>query len=196
VLLETPSGYLPAEVPNGVLLEQALEACSRRHGLPVAEVLTRLEARDPGMHSSFRYGLAKELSLYLAGLGSAFHEVYIYGSSISESSGPASDIDVIVVVERRRDEILNLLKRLDFSLTDHYRRLVGLKRDPVSLLDVHVIDRTEQAERSGYGAVIDGLHTRPICLWRSDPATTGALRKESPRRSSNIRELAPVPTER
>jgi len=192
----TPSGYIPAEVPNGILFEQALEACSHRYSLSVEAVLRRLEEEDRGMHSTFRYGLAKGLSCYLASLGSVFHEVYVYGSSIGESSNPASDIDVIVVVEKRRYEIVNLLKRLDLSLTSHYRRLIGLKGAPTSLLDVHVIEEGEQAERSGYGAVVNGLHTRPICLWRFDPATTGVFRKESPRRSSDTRSSAPVSTER
>jgi len=192
----TPSGMIPAEVPNGPLFEQALEVCSHRHGFPVEAVLQRLEEGDCGMHSTFRYGLAKALSCYLASLGSVFHEVYVYGSSIGESSNPASDIDVIVVVERRRDEIESLLKRLDLSLTSHYRRLIGLKQAPASLLDVHVMERSEQAERSGYGAVIDGLHNRAICLWRSDPAIAGAFRKGSPQRSSNARSSARMSTER
>jgi len=178
---------IPAEVPNGPLFEEALEVCSHRHGLSVEAVLQGLEEGDRGMHSTFRYGLAKALSCYLAGLGSIFQEVYVYGSSIGECSNPASDIDVIVVVERRRDEIVSLLKRLDLSLTSHYRHLVGLRGAPASLLDVHVIERSKQAERSGCGAVIDGLHTRAICLWRSDPAIEGAFRKESPQRSSNSR---------
>ena len=182
MLSRLPSGLLPAEVPNGMLFEQALEACSHRHGLSAAEVLRLLEEGNRQMHSTFRYGLAKGLSSYLASLGSIFLEVYVYGSSIKEAANPASDIDVIVVVERRRDEIMNLLKRLDLSLTAHYRRLVGLERDPISLLDIHVIDRKEQAEQSGYGAVIHGMHTRPICLWRSDPSNLGAHRKAGPQR--------------
>ena len=192
----TPSGFLPAEMPTALLLEQALEACARRYGLPAENILRRLENGDREMHSAFRYGLAKGLSAYLASLGSVFREVYVYGSAIGESSNPASDIDVIVVVERRRDEIANLLKRLDLSLTSHYRCLLGLKRDPVSLLDIQVVDRIEQAERSGYGAVVDGLHTCPICLWRSDPATTGAARKESPRRSLHVQKSGSISTER
>lgn len=186
MLSETPSGLIPAEVPNADLFEQALELCSHRYGLSAEEVLRRLDEGDRQIHSTFRYGLAKGLSSYLASLGSIFGEVYVYGSSIKESANPTSDIDVIVVVENRRDEIANLLKRVDLSLTAHYRQLIGLKKDPVSLLDIHVIDRIEQVERSGFGAVIDGLHTRPICLWRSDPATTGASRKGSPRRSMHV----------
>ena len=192
----TPSGLVASEMPNGILLEQALEVCSHRYGLSAEAVLLRLEEGDREMHSTFRYGLAKGLSAYLASLGSVFQEVYVYGSSIGESSTPASDIDVIVVVEKRRDEIINLLKRLDFSLTCHYRRLVGLKKTPASLLDIHVIERKEQAERCGYGAVIDGLHTRPICLWRSDPAIAGASHKGIPPRSSAVRSPVPVSTER
>jgi predicted nucleotidyltransferase len=183
-------------MPNGVLLEKALEFCSVRHGLAVETILRRLEEGDREMHSSLRYGLAKELSCYLACLGSVFHAVYVYGSSISESSNPASDIDVIVVVERRRDEIASVLRRLDLALTAQFRRLVGLVSEPVSLLDIHVIDKKEQAERSGYGAVLDGLHTRPICLWRSDPAVTGALRTEGPRRSFKSRTVPTASTVR
>jgi len=192
----TPSGLATAEVPNGILFEQALECCSHRYGLSTEAVLLQLEEGDCEMHSTFRYGLAKGLSRYLASLGSVFREVYVYGSSIGESANPASDIDVIVVVERRRDEIANLLKRLNLSLTCHYRRLVGLQRGPTSLLDIHVIEKKEQAERSGYGAVIDGLHSRPICLWRSDPAIAGVSHKGIPPRSSTARSPVPVSTER
>ncbi|MCK5826910.1 nucleotidyltransferase domain-containing protein [Candidatus Bipolaricaulota bacterium] len=179
----TPSGLAPSEMPNGILFEEALEACAHRTGLSAEAVLLQLEAGDRQMHSTFRYALAKGLSGYLASLGSVFHEVYVHGSAIGESANPTSDIDVIVVVERRRDEIANLLKRLDYSLTCNYRRLVGLKHSPSSLLDIQIVERNEQAERSGYGAVLDGLHTRPICLWRSDPANLGAFRKEGPQRS-------------
>ena len=190
----TLSEFVPAEVPTETLFEQAIEGCSHSFGLSAAAVLQRLEEGDRRMHSTFRYGVAKGLSSYLASLGSTFHEVYVYGSSIKEGANPASDIDIIVVVERRRDEIKHLLKRLDLSITAHYRRLLGLDPGPVSLLDVQVVDRKEQAERSGYGAVLEGLHTRPICLWRSNPANLGAFRKEGPQRSLNTPSSTTVAT--
>ncbi|MBU1049237.1 nucleotidyltransferase domain-containing protein [Candidatus Bipolaricaulota bacterium] len=179
----TQSGFVAAEVANETLFEQAIAICCHRHGLAADVILRRLEDGDCVMHSTFRYGIAKGLSLYLAHLGCGFHEVYVYGSSVNETSNSCSDIDVIVVVEQRRDEIEYLLKRLDLSITAHYRCLLGLKQYPTSLLDVHVVDKQQQAERSGFGAVLDGLHTRPICLWRSDPAYLGAFRKEGPQRS-------------
>jgi predicted nucleotidyltransferase len=186
----TQSGFVSSEVPTEKLFEQAIGACCHRFSLTADVILHRLEDGDRVMHSTFRYGIAKGLSLYLATLGCSFHEVYVYGSSVNESSNMCSDIDVIVVVERRRDEIEYLLKRLDLSITSYYRRLLGLSCHPVSLLDIQVIDRKQQAERSGYGAVLSGLHTRPICLWRSHPATLGVFRKESPQRS--LHAYAPI----
>jgi len=179
----TPSVFVTAEVSNEALFREAIDACSHRFGLPADAILHRLDNGDRVMHSTFRYGIAKSLSSYLASLGCGFCEVYVYGSAVNESSNTCSDIDVIVVVERRRDEIEYLLRRLDLSITSHYRQLLGLGQQPASLLDIQVIDRSEQVERSGYGAVLGGLHTRPICLWRSNPANLGAFRKESPQRS-------------
>ena len=94
-------------------------------------------------------------------------EMHVYGSSIGQTANPASDIDVLLVVEHERDEIIRFLKWLDLSLTTCYRQLVGLKREPKSLLDIHLINRNEQTERVGPGALLSGLHTRPICLMRS-----------------------------
>lgn len=177
---EAPGGFACAEVPNQSLFWESLGLCARRSGLPVDRVLHLLDEGDREMHSSFRYGLAKGLSRYLAGLGTGFREIYVYGSSIGESANPASDIDVIIIVEKKRDEVMNLLKSLDLSLTSHYRRLVGLEKTPASLLDIHVIERNKQDERTGPGAMFDGLHTRPICLWRSNPGSKGASLTGSP----------------
>jgi len=173
MVTEAPSGLICAEVPNGNLFKDALNACACLYGCTPEDVLHRLERGDCELHSSFRYGLAKGLSSYLGNLGTGFREIYVYGSSIGESANLASDIDVIIVVEKRRDEVVNLLKKLDVSLTSHYRRLVGVTRTPVSLLDIHVIERNSQEECMGPGAMFDGLHTRPICLWRSNPGSKG-----------------------
>lgn len=175
MISEAPSGLVCAEVPNGDLFEAALDGCARLYGCSAEDALQRLEEGDRELHSSFRYSLAKGLSSYLGSLGSGFREVYVYGSSIGERANLASDIDVILVVEKRRDEMMCLLKKLDVSLTSHYRRLVGVTGKPISLLDIHVIERNAQDECTGPGAMFDGLHTRPICLWRSDPGSKGGF---------------------
>ena len=183
MLREAPSGFITADLSIGVLFEQAIAACSKRHVCPPDEVLHRLETGDRRIHSTFRYGVAKGLSAHLESLGPVFHGVYVYGSAIGDDSGPASDIDLIVVVATRCEQLTWFLKRLDLCLATAYRGLVRGGKEPASLLDIRIINLQEQDERTGAGPVLGGLHTRPICLWRSDPAITGALRKEGPRRS-------------
>jgi len=163
---------MPTEIPDELLFLEAVESCARAHGSTVDEALRRLEEGNRESHSSFRYGLAKGLSSYLGSIGCTFREIYVYGSTMDGHANPASDIDVIVVVDKRRDELNRLLNLLDVSLTTCYRQLVGLGQNPRSLLDIQVVERCEASERSGRGAVLAGLNTRPICLWRSPPERT------------------------
>jgi len=183
MLPEAPSGLIPSEIEAERVFDCALTQCARG---PITRggILQRLQDGDPELHSRFRYALAKELSAYLGQLNAGFQGVYLYGSAMGESASRYSDIDVIVVVTARNDRTAALLALLDLSLVSQYRDLVGTRTLPQSLLDVRVIDETELAERDGYGAVLDGLFTRPVCLWRSTPRSTGALHTEGPRQSS------------
>jgi len=176
---------MPTELPDESLFASALEFCARVRGCTVDEALRRLEEGSREFHSTFRYGLAKGLSSYLGSLGDAFREVYVYGSTMDGGANPASDIDVIVVVGKRRDEVNRLLLLLDVSMTACYRQLLRLKKDPRSLLDVQIVEGHEASERSGRGAVLAGLNTRPICLWRFPPErTSGTPSGGSPRPST------------
>lgn len=183
MLPEAPSGLIPSEIETERVFDRVLEQCARS---PVTKdgVLRRLRDGDPEMHSQFRYVLAKELSAYLGQLDAGFQSVYLYGSAMGEAASRYSDIDVIVVVKAISDQTACLLARLDLSLVSQYRDLVGTRTLPQSLLDVRVIDGADLVERDGYGAVIEGLFTRPVCLWRSAPRSTGALLTEGPRQSS------------
>jgi len=160
---------MPTEFPDESLFLGALESSARTDGSTVDEVLRRLEEGNRESHSSFRYGLAKGVSRYLGSLGCAFREIYVYGSTMDGHANPASDIDVIVVVDKRRDEVNRLLELLDVSLATCYRQLVGLGQNPRSLLDVQIVEECDATERSGRDAVLAGFNTRPICLWRSPP---------------------------
>ena len=169
---DTPSGLVPVDLPSAVF-EQAFDVCSKAHGHSAEEVLHRLDTGDRELHSTFRYGVAKGLAEYLKSLGSVFRGVYVHGSAIGQRSSPASDIDLIVLVGRRRDELSRFLGQLDLAIVTSYRRLVRSAGGVTNLLDIQIVDEREQEEQSGYGAVIHGVHTRPICLWRSHPATHG-----------------------
>jgi hypothetical protein len=129
-------------------------------------MVARLRRGDPEAHSAFRYALAKEVGLYLGGLGACFRALYVYGRSMGDAASPCSDIDILAVVERRRDEVVRLLLRIDLALAACYRELLRGAPAPASLLDVHVADVEEERERRGYGALLTGLGTCPVCLWR------------------------------
>ena len=184
MLPQPPSGLLLCELSAGALLEGALAHCSRRHGIPSASVLGRLRNGDPELHSALRYALAKGLSDHVAQLGCAFRGVYVYGSALGYEATPCSDIDMIFVVSRARDEVARLLLGLDLALATSYRPLLGLRRHPTSLLDVRVVDATQEAERSGPGALLGGLFTRPVCLWRSTSDAGKSLPQDEPSQSS------------
>jgi hypothetical protein len=167
--VETPSGLLPSEAPAVALIERAIDRCARRRGEFSESTLERLRRGDPETHSSFRYALAKGLGEYLGGLGASFRALYVYGSAMGNAASPCSDIDLLIVVERRRDEVARLLLRIDLALATCYRELLQGAPAPASLLDVHVMDASEERERRGYGALLTGLGTCPVCLWRSSP---------------------------
>lgn len=173
-MTDAPGGCVSATIADASL-RQGLKLCARCNGLTARGVLRKLRDGDAGMHSSFRYGLAKGLSTQIGVLGSGFRGIYVYGSAIGNAANPVSDIDVLVVVKRRRDEILRLLALIDASLTSRYRRMVGLKGIPSSLLDVHVLEERCPEERTGHGAVLQGANARPICLWRSPPEATSGI---------------------
>lgn len=179
-----PSGLLPSEVPAMDLLEKAVLRCALRGKEAPDRALEKLRCGDPDAHSTFRYELARLLSQYLCGLGVSFRAVYVYGSAMRGHSTRCSDLDLLVVVSRRRDEIDRLLLRLDLALATAYRRLLEGEAAPSSLLDIRLIDIQEEEERQGYGAILSGLETCPVCLWRFDPEVrTGTPREGSPRRS-------------
>jgi len=182
MLPDAPSGLIPSEIEAERVFDRVLEQCARSP-LTREDVLRQLKDGEAEVHSRLRYALAKELSAYLGQLNAGFHGVYLYGSAMGDAASRYSDIDVIVVVEVRNDQTAALLARLDLSLVSQYRDLVGTQSLPQSLFDIRVIDEQDLAERDGYGAVVHGLYTCPVCLWRSTATSAGALRRESPRQS-------------
>ncbi len=185
MLVEAPSGFVPTDLPTGSILHAAVTSVARCNEVTPQAVLARLEAGDKAIHSSFRYWLAKHVATYLGALDVVFRAFYVYGSAIGFEANPASDIDVIVVVDRACDEVKNLIRQVDLALTTAYRRLLGFSQDPKSLLDIGMVERTRQAElRTDRDGVCCGLHTRPICLWRSDPGSNGGSLAGSPRQSN------------
>lgn len=184
-MTETPSGLQPVEASAKELFSQALEHCSRRTGKHPESVLEQLRSRDPEMHGRFRYALAKSLGEYLGGLGVAFRAVYVYGSAMSETSSPCSDIDIILDLEHDTDRVDRLMRGLDIALVTQFRALFPWARKLGSLLDVRTVAAQPNHRRNRHSGGFSELGTSPVCLWRLAPETTEVLRPESPRRSDS-----------
>ena len=183
-MTETPSGLQPVEASAGKLFSQALEHCSRRTDKHPERVLEQLRSRDPEMHGRFRYALAKSLGEYLGGLGVAFRAVYVYGSAMSETSSPCSDIDIILDLEHDSDRVDRLVRGLDIALVTQFRALFPWARKLGSLLDVRTVAQPNHP-RNHAGVGVSGLETSPVCLWRSAPESTDAFQPENSRGSDS-----------
>jgi len=189
MLVEAPSGFVPTDLPTTRILHAAVTSVARCNGITPKAALARLEAGDRASHSTFRYWVAKYVASYLGELDVVFRAFYVYGSAIGCEANPASDIDVIVIVDRACDEVKNLVRQVNLALTTGFRRLLGFPRDPTSLLDICIHERSRQAERcTDDEGLCRGLHTRPICLWRSDPGSNGGSLSGSPRQSHTCRQ--------
>jgi len=184
MLLYTPSVLLAPEMKAQGLLEEALASSARRLGRSEAQVLDALRANDPEAHSTLRYGIAKGLGAYLGRLGSGILALYVYGSTMEGGATRTSDIDLIVLVNRKIDPMRSLLGRVDLALATSYRGLLGDARSPVSLLDAHLVDVEEEKGRHGYGAVLSSTRTCPVCLWRTAPRVSGAPLARGPHTTS------------
>ena len=177
---DTPSGLLAPEVEAERIFSRAIAFCSRRVKKDQAEIFEELRSGDTELHSTLRYALAKELAVYLERLGGSFQGVYLYGSAMQGEAHPSSDIDLIVLVGQKQDRITALLRGVDLALVTVYRTLLNTGTVPWSLLDVRVVDLWEKKMRQGYGAILDSLGMRPVCLWQYTPKVSGAPLEGSP----------------
>ena len=157
------------ELDTDALLTAALLSCASKLGQNVVQLRAQLGNGSPAAHSTLRYVIAKKVARYLGKLQCGIRGVYLYGSTMNDEAGLGSDIDLLVLVERKRDQARILLLQLDLALLTSYRTLIGEGYSPATLLDVHFVDGEEEKAHRGYGAVLHSLHTSPVSLWWRDP---------------------------
>ena len=156
--------FIGTEIDADALLSNALSFCAKQLGLDKPELLQQLRNDSPKAHSVLRYALARGVAEYLRDLGCGIRGVFLYGSTMTDTAGLASDIDLIVLVEKKIDQARTLLQHLSLAVVTSYRTLVG--RDHLlSFLDVHLVDVEEERENHGYAALLHSPHTRPVSLW-------------------------------
>lgn len=162
---DSPSMLIGSEMDADALLSGALALCAKQLGLDEPELLQQLRNNSPKTHSVLRYALAKGVAEYLRDLECGIRGVFLHGSTMTDEAGLASDIDLIVLVEKKVDQARTLLQHLGLALVTSYRALVG-REHLFSFLDVHLVDVKEERENHGYGALLHSPHTRPVSLWQ------------------------------
>jgi len=168
--LNAPSMLTRTELDADALLQSCIVCCAKQLNLDEQSVHRQLRNGSCQAHSLLRYTIAKRLADYLGRLGGGICGVYLYGSAMNDTAQPNSDIDLVILVERKLDQARTLLQQLDLALLTSYRALIGIARVPRSLLDVHLVDTEEEKMRRSYGAVIHSLQTSPVCLWKRTSA--------------------------
>nr|MBN1857985.1 hypothetical protein [Candidatus Bipolaricaulota bacterium] len=167
------------------VVADALAECARRIGCGDDDFLDRLLRGDHACHSQLRYATAKRIAEHLGRLGGGLCGVFVYGSTMTDQAVACSDIDLLVVIERKSDQAKALIGRIDLALSTGFRSLLPGCRTPDSLLDIHLLDEDEVQTRRGYGAVLNSVQASPVCLWRTTPRVREGLREN--RSPSDIR---------
>jgi hypothetical protein len=117
-----------------------------------------------------RYSLARQIGDYLGQMDPMVKAVYMFDTEPVEfneaAASPAAGISLIAQVERKTAALSSLVAALEADLSASRRKIGCAKATPACyFLDVHLVDGADVRERRGYGALMDGLFTRPVQVW-------------------------------
>ena len=148
----------------------ALEFCEKKLKEAKTRVTWLLRKGDKAAHSNFRYGLAKEIGIYLGNLSNCLLEVYVHGSAVKNKSGPGSDLDMIIMTEYKLEPLKFLLFKLNDEIEHFYNEFMEgdyFTGGFSSFLDIKLVDRSELEARKSFGAVISSVNSSPIKIWQA-----------------------------
>lgn len=149
--------------------DSSLTRCSQLCRRTRAQVLRSLQENCPDTHSRIRYALAKELGRYLGESYCQVLAVYVFGSTMNDTAGKMSDLDLLVLVKDKTACLDNSVHLLNDGLLSSYRIALNDNALPLhTLLDVHIVDAAEMFARRGYGALITSTFEPPIKIWSRD----------------------------
>ncbi|MFQ6084202.1 MAG: nucleotidyltransferase domain-containing protein [Candidatus Aminicenantia bacterium] len=150
------------------MFDNALSFCCEKFNLiNKSQILELLYQGDNWTHSTFRYGLAKQVASYLNEIANnSIKAVYVYGTILEDRASFTSDIDMIVHSNNKSPEFQQAIKNLDKEILEYYKDLMKGKCEAMGhILDIHIVDDKEIEQKKGYGAVITSLINTPIRIW-------------------------------
>lgn len=128
-----------------LVVEASLLALSARERAPFREVAERLRAGDARLHAEYRLALAWAVHHHLRRDHPGIEDVYVVGSSLEERARRSSDLDLVVVGGPFTAEDEDAFCEANRSISASYRSLVGGLGEDFELLDLHIVDRDDDA---------------------------------------------------
>lgn len=147
---------------TNILIKEALRFCREKANGRASGILG-LRRGDEWTHSTFRYGLARQISNHLLNNYHEIKAVYIFGSTLEDKANSTSDIDIILVAQKKNKPLLCWIKRLKLDILQAYKKLVGDgTADLKDLLDINIVDEKGFRNKKGYASLINSLYTPAI----------------------------------
>ncbi|OIN96967.1 hypothetical protein AUJ66_04795 [Candidatus Desantisbacteria bacterium CG1_02_38_46] len=145
-----------------ILIKEALQFCQEKASWRVSGI-SDLRRGDKWTHSTFRYGLARQISNHLLNNYREIKAVYIFGSTLEDRAGSTSDVDLILVVQKKNELLLHYIRKLKAEVLRAYKKLAGNGTAGLTdLLDVNIVDDEELKQKKGCASLIDSIYTPAI----------------------------------
>ncbi len=152
-------------------IKRALAFCAQKMRLDdEAAVPGLLRQGNTAARSYFEYGLARELAEHIAALDDQVQAVYLYSPDATPEDVIFGDmkptlVHLVVWAQRKTNALASLLESLDRGLAQAYAETIGVPEQK-HLLDAQVVDDAEVNSRSGFGAMLNWWHNRPLMVWK------------------------------
>jgi len=151
-----------------VAVEKALDETMRMCGVASREkVIERLKHCEPCEMGYFRFYLIRYVTECIISRIKGLRGIYIFGSTVCDSAGLTSDMNVLLHVNKKDKATGKLMDEVNGMLTEDYKAVLGLRpKDCFRLLDVHFITDKDVKAGTGMARLLSSAHDPPIALWR------------------------------
>lgn len=140
--------------------KEAIEWCCQKDRIQERELYKKLLEGNRLSHSRLRYSLARELARFFHHHIPGAKAVYIYGSAVSDSAHLSSDLDLLILVDRKEAQSMLFVEEIDYHLCHKYTSYLGLEEKRLTkLLHVILIDEDQLKQRRGRAVLINSPFT-------------------------------------
>jgi hypothetical protein len=137
-------------------VDVAVLVTSFRERVPEAVARERLAAGVPRAHAEFRLALAWAITRLLRDKAPEISDVHVTGSTLTEDTGPYSDLDLVLRVPHVYAATRAVVEDVNAAVTRAYRAIVPSVPDAFKLLDVKYVTLEDAAVGSGVASVLTG----------------------------------------